>query len=85
MGGAWAKWVRGIKEDTCWDEHWVLYTGDESLDSTPKSLLYYMLTNLDVNQKEKKKSNEINSKRLFGEWLLRAFDGSLGWGLDEAL
>ena len=24
MGG-WAKWVMGIKEGACWDEHWVLY------------------------------------------------------------
>ena len=24
------------KEDTCWDDHWVLYVGDESLDSTPE-------------------------------------------------
>ena len=35
VGGGWAKWVRGIEEDTCWDEHWVLYIGDESLESTP--------------------------------------------------
>ena len=27
--GGWAKWVRHIKEDTCWDDHWVLYIGDE--------------------------------------------------------
>ena len=39
MGG-WAKWARGIKEDTCWDEHWMmLYVGDESLDSTPEILI----------------------------------------------
>ena len=25
-----------LKEDTCWDEHSVLYAGDESLDSTPE-------------------------------------------------
>ena len=25
LGGGWAKWVMGIKKDTCWDEHWVLY------------------------------------------------------------
>ena len=33
VGGAWAKWVRGIKEDTCGDEHWVLDVGNESLKS----------------------------------------------------
>ena len=38
MGG-WAKWVRGIKEDTCWDEHWVLYIGDESLESAHESIV----------------------------------------------
>ena len=32
----WVKWTKGIKEDTCWDEHRVLYVGDESLDSTPE-------------------------------------------------
>ena len=32
MGG-WAKCTRGIKEDTCWGEHWVLHVGDELLDS----------------------------------------------------
>ena len=42
MGGGWAKWVMGIKEGTCWDEHWVLYVSDESLGSTlgAKTVLY---------------------------------------------
>ena len=42
MGGGWAKWASGIKENTCWDEHWVLYVGDESRESTPEiiSALY---------------------------------------------
>ena len=34
--GEWAKWV--IKEGTCWDEHWVLYVGDESLNSAPETI-----------------------------------------------
>ena len=29
----------GIREDTCWDECWVLYTGDESLKSTPEIII----------------------------------------------
>ena len=33
MGGRWVKWVMGIKEGTCWDEHWVSYV---SLTSTPE-------------------------------------------------
>ena len=39
VGGGLAKWARGIKEDICWDEHWVLYVGDKSLDSTPKIII----------------------------------------------
>ena len=41
--GGWAKWARGIKEDTCWDEHW-----DESLDSTPETVIA-LYANVDVN------------------------------------
>jgi len=29
--------VLGIKEGPCWDEHGVLYVGDESLDSAPEA------------------------------------------------
>ena len=31
------KWVMGIKESTCWDEHWVLYVSGESLHSIPET------------------------------------------------
>lgn len=34
MGGGGARWGMGIKEGPC-DEHWVLYVGDESLNSSP--------------------------------------------------
>ena len=27
------KWVMGIEEGTCWDEHWVFHVSDESLNS----------------------------------------------------
>ena len=30
-------WVMNVKEGTCNDEHWVLYVGDESLNSIPKT------------------------------------------------
>ena len=45
-GGGWARWVTGIKEDTC-DEYWVLYVSDESLNSTPETNidLHCMFTN----------------------------------------
>ena len=37
----WAKRVMGLKEDTCWDEHRVLYVGDESVDSTEIIIALY--------------------------------------------
>ena len=36
---AMAKWARGIGEDTYWEEHWVLYVEDESLDSAPEIII----------------------------------------------
>ena len=36
-GGGCAKWVMGMKEGTCWDEYWVLYVSDESVNSTPET------------------------------------------------
>ena len=36
MGGL-AKWMIGIKEGTCGDEHWVLHVSDESPNSTPEA------------------------------------------------
>lgn len=36
-GRGWAKWVMGIKKSTCWDEHWVLYVNDESINSPPEA------------------------------------------------
>ena len=45
MGGGWEgwdKWVAGIKEGTCWDEHWLPSVRDESPGSTleAKTTLY---------------------------------------------
>ena len=37
--GEWANWARGTEEDICWDEHWVLYVEDESLDSSPEIII----------------------------------------------
>lgn len=33
-GEGWAKWVMGIEEGTCFDEHQELYVSDEALSST---------------------------------------------------
>ena len=37
MAGERGKWVMGIEEGTCWDEHWMLYVSDESWESTPEA------------------------------------------------
>ena len=37
VGGRWARCVMSIKEGTSWDEHWVLYTSVESLNSVPET------------------------------------------------
>ena len=42
--GEWVKWVMGIKEGTCWDEHYVLYVSDESLNSIPKITITLYVT-----------------------------------------
>ena len=45
-GERWAKWVMGMKEDTCCDEPWVSYVSDESLNASPETnILHSMLTN----------------------------------------
>ena len=36
MGKGCARWVMGIKEGTCWDEHWVSYVSHESLGFIPE-------------------------------------------------
>lgn len=36
-GGGWAKWVMGIKEDTC-NEYWILYVSDDLLISVPEAI-----------------------------------------------
>ena len=38
----WARWVMYIKEDTCWNEHWVLSVSDESLNSIPETIISAM-------------------------------------------
>ena len=42
VGERWVRWMIGIKEGTCWDEHWVWYVSNESRESAPevKSTLY---------------------------------------------
>ena len=43
--GERGKWVMGIEEGTCWEEHWVLY-GDQFdnfiFKKTPKTRKYFI-------------------------------------------
>ena len=55
VGGEQAKWVMGIMEGT-WDEHWVLYESDGSLNSTPENN-----TALNVNQNLNKNMKKKNA------------------------
>ena len=36
-GGGEARWVMGIQEATCCDEHWVLYVSDKPVNSAPET------------------------------------------------
>ena len=69
--GGCAKWVMGIQEGSCWDEHWVLHVSDESLNSTPETSITLHVNELEfklnlgrkgtvcrhpAHQKKKKKS-----------------------------
>ena len=40
--GRWAKWLMGIKEGTCYVEHWMFYVNDESLNSPENSITLYI-------------------------------------------
>ena len=35
----WSGWVMGIREGTCWDNHWVLQVGYGPLSSTPEIII----------------------------------------------
>ena len=35
--GEEGKWVMGIEEGTCWNEHWVLHVSDKSWEYTQKT------------------------------------------------
>ena len=61
-----AKWVMGVKESICYDEHWVLQVSNESLNSTPKQRLHYMLTNwnLSINLEKNKTKTSKNKNRI---------------------
>ena len=37
LRGEWVKWMMNIKEGNCWNEYWLSYVSDESLNSTPET------------------------------------------------
>ena len=54
----------GIKEGTCWDEHWMLYVSDEPQESTPrtKSTLYALYVSQFDNKLYLKKKKLLDTK-----------------------
>ena len=56
----------GIKEGTCWDEHWVLYVGDGSINSTPETTIILYVNYLGCKFKKlfskKKKRTHLDNK-----------------------
>lgn len=42
------EWVMGIIEDTCYEEHWVLYLSNESLNFTPEADIALFVNQLEV-------------------------------------
>ena len=52
----WATCVIGIKENTCFDEHWAFYVSDESLNSTPDTKFVPYVNELKFKQKLQEKS-----------------------------
>lgn len=74
VGGGWAKWMMGPKDDMCLVEHWVLYVSDESLKLTPETnIALYVHQNLNKNVKKtnigRKKNNPPTSPNF---WKSRA-------------
>ena len=59
--GGWAKRVMGIKEDTCWDEHWVLHVSDEALNSIPEKKNNQHILRLDFPDLAKTNKNRMPS------------------------
>ena len=52
MGGR-ARWAVDIKEGICWDEHWMLYVNDESLNSISEIIITLYFNKLGFKFKNK--------------------------------
>ena len=60
--GGRTKGVRGIREETCWDEHWVLYISDESQNSIPEIIVALYNNELECKFKKNKLKTAKNVK-----------------------
>ena len=56
--------MMGIKEGICWDEQWVLYVRDESLNSTPKANTALYVNYLELKFKKQKPHTHFKMKIL---------------------
>ena len=54
VGGRSARWVMGFKEGTCYDEPWVLYVSDGSLNPTPETSIALYVIYLKLKLKNNK-------------------------------
>lgn len=63
-GGGLVKWVMGIKEGTCWDEHWVLCVSDESLNSTSEAKKKKKKKRTKKGERNKRKEKERKKKEM---------------------
>lgn len=48
------------QEGICWDEHWMLYTTEGSLTSTPETNIALCVNYLKLKKKKKKKWKTLN-------------------------
>ena len=61
VGLGMGKCVMGIKEGTCYDEPWVLYVSNESLNSTPETNITLCVKQLEFKLKKISKHEKGHS------------------------
>lgn len=65
MGGGRARWGMGIKEGSCYDELWVLYASDKSLNFTPGTYWVRVSPNLRTDIFVTRGNGNIQRRRSF--------------------
>ena len=80
MGGKWARFVMSTKEGT-WDDHWVLYLSDESLNSTPETNIA-LYANLKFKYKKRERDRQTDTAVVLDSlYLLLQIHPSLAYDL----